>query len=90
MGYTRVRNIQPKQDSGWPTVMPFLSPIPRTDTSTWVAPASRAEYAFAVAHAVSLWKCVSISQAKTWLAHCTSNAVGTPGVSTYRRRCEES
>lgn len=89
MGYTRVRSIQPKQDRGCPTVIPFLSPIPRTDTSTWVAPASRAEYAFAVAHAVSLWKCVSISQAKTRLARRT-NAMGTPGVSTYRRRCGES
>jgi hypothetical protein len=42
-------------------VMPFRSPIPRMVVSTWVAPASMASKALAMAHPVSLWPWNSMS-----------------------------
>ena len=46
-------------------VIPTRSPIPRTVVSMWVAPASSAQYAFAMAMPVSLWRWISMSQLTT-------------------------
>jgi 2OG-Fe(II) oxygenase superfamily len=50
----------------------------------WVAPASRATYAFATAHPVSLWKCVSMLQPTTLrrvlIFSKTSRGVAQPSV----------
>ena len=43
-------------------VMPLRSPMPRTEVSTWVAPASRASKALAMAQPESLWPWNSMSQ----------------------------
>ena len=43
-------------------VIPTRSPMPSTETSTWVAPAAIASYAFAMAQPVSLWPWKPMSQ----------------------------
>ena len=76
--------------------MPLRSPMPSTVVSMWVAPASRAAYALAMAHPVSLWAWNSMSQStafrtidtssKTWLGV----AIPTVSARPTRSGCSRS
>ena len=71
-------------------VIPFLSPMPNTEVSTWVAPASRASKALAMAQPASLCPWNSISALTRLRSSLTSSytcrGVATPTVSAIPTR----